>query len=414
MLQVEVRSRSSQQRPVVSRRRLPLPVVLALPVLLAAGAVAYLRLLADGHGDFDLLVYRGAVLSWVGGTPLYDFLQPGTPYGFTYPPLAALLMLPLAVLPLWAAHGVNQVVDAAVITLTTWWLVRQVAPRHGWSTWYVTACAVPLVSLLEPVRDTVGFGQVNLMLVALVVLDLEVLRRHSRWAGIGIGLATAVKLTPGVLVVLLLARRPRAAVNAVAVAALATVAAFVAAPGTSVRFWTSALFDTSRVGRTDYAANQALSGALARLADATSQPFVPWLVLVLLVGTFGLARGVRAVRAGDDLAGLALIGLTGALVSPISWTHHLWWVVPAIAVLVRAGADRSRWLWLGGATALLFSSSLPDLASTHLHQHLSHGPFVVIGGSSYTLAMLLLVAVLPITPTPAPVEGQPGASPVRV
>jgi len=398
--QVDVLAPRPEQRAAVRSWRswrLPSLLALALPVVLALVSMAYLMRVADGHGDFDLLVYRGAVRSWVGGTPLYDFLQPGTPYGFTYPPLAALLMLPLSVLPLWFAHDVNMVVDGAIITLTTWWLVRQVAPRHGWSTGYVTACAVPLVCLLEPVRDTVGFGQVNLMLVGLVVLDLEVLRRHSQWAGLGVGLAAAVKLTPAILVVLLLAKRPRAALNAAVVGALATLAAFVAAPGTSVRFWTSALLDTSRVGRTDYASNQALSGALARLADATTAPYLPWLALVLLVGAFGLYRGVRAVRAGDDLAGLALIGLTGALISPISWTHHLWWVVPAIAVLVRAGADRQRWLWLAGAVALLFSSSVPDLTSTHLHQHLAHGPFVVVGGSSYTLAMLLMVAVLPIT-----------------
>ena len=369
---------------------------LALPVALAMGSLLVLALLADGHGDFDLHVYAQAMHAWVGGTPLYDYVHRGTAYGYTYPPFAAVTMLPLAVVPFWVAHVLNLGADAAIITATTWWLADRVAPRFGWSTWYATACAVPLVCLLEPVRDTVGFGQVNLLLVALVVLDMEALRRGSRWAGIGVGLAAAVKLTPAVLVVLLAASRPRAALNAVAVGALATVAAFVVAPATSITFWTSALFDTSRVGRTDFAANQALSGVLARLADSATRPFLPWLVLVVVVGVAGLRRAVRAVRCGDDLAGLALTGLTGALVSPISWTHHLWWVVPAIAVLLRAGADSRRWLWAAAATTALFSSSLPDLVHTPLGRHLAHGPLVVAGESSYALACLLLVLVLPV------------------
>ena len=338
---------------------------------------------------------------WVDGRPLYSYVKEGSPYGFTYPPFAALLMLPMAVLPMWSLLAVNLVVDAAVITGLTWWLAAQVAPRFGMSPRYATACATPLVCLVEPVRDTVGFGQVNLALLALVLLDVELLRRGSRWAGVGVGLAAAVKLTPAVFVVLLLAWRPRAALNAVAVAALATLAAFVAAPDTSVRFWTSALLDPSRVGRTDFAANQALSGVLARLADATSAPLLVWLVSVAVVGSWGLVRVHRAVRAGDTLAALALTGLLGGLVSPISWTHHLLWVVPALAVLVAAGAEDRRWLWAAGATGALFSSSLPDLVRTRLGEHLSHGPLVVVAESSYALACLLLLVLLPVRARPA-------------
>lgn len=381
---------------------------LAVPVGLGLASLLALVLFADDHGLFDLEVYSGAVRWWAEGGPLYDYLRDDTPYGFTYPPFAALLMLPMVVLPIWLLLAVNLVVDAAVITALTWWLARQVAPLHGWSTWYATACAVPVVCLLEPVRDTIGFGQVNLALLALVVLDLELLRRGSRWAGVGVGLAAAVKLTPAVFLLLLLFWRPRAALNAVAVAVLATLAAFVAAPGTSVRFWTGALLDTSRVGRADYAANQALSGVLARAADAASAPFVLWLVVVAVVGVYGLLRVRRAVLAGDALAALALTGLLGGLISPISWTHHLLWVVPAVAVLVRAGATDRRWLWGAGAVVALFASSLPDHVRTRLGEHLAHGPLVLVAESSYALACLLLLVVLPVqravaapSPTPA-------------
>lgn len=377
-----------------------------LPVGLAMVSLLGLVLLAGNHEAFDLKVYAGAVRSWVGGQPLYDYVLPGTTYGFTYPPFAALAMLPIAVLPFRLAIAVNVVADAAIITATTWWLAAQVAPRWGLATGWATACAVPVVCLLEPVRDTVGYGQVNLALVALIVLDVEALRRGSRWAGVGTGLAAAVKLTPAVFIVMLLARRPRAALQAAGCAALATTAAFVVAPGTSRAYWTGALLDTSRVGRSDVPANQALSGFLTRLTDATTTPRLLWLAAVLLVGAMGLTRAVRAGRAGDDLAALALTGLTGSLVSPITWTHHLWWVVPAIAVLLRAGLDRRRWLVAAGAVTVLFVSSLPDHVATPIGQHTAHGPLVLIAESSYALACLLLVLFLPARAASEPLSGQ--------
>ena len=51
----------------------------------------------------------------------------------------------------------------------------------------------------------------------------------------------------------------------------------------------------------------------------------------------GLSRA-RAARAdGDELTAFTLVGLTANMISPISWTHHLVLVVPALIVLADAG-----------------------------------------------------------------------------
>lgn len=376
----------------LSRRLLALPVVLAVLSLLA------LVVLAEDHGRFDLEVYQGAVSSWAAGNPLYDYLKPNSPYGFTYPPFAALLMLPLVAMPLWLSYALSLLAGAAIVTATTWWLAARIAPRHGWPTWYVVALAIPLICLLEPVRDTFGYGQVNLLLVALILLDIEGLRRGSRWAGVGTGLAAAIKLTPALFILLLLVARPRAAVNAVAVGALATVTAFIAAPGTSWEFWTRALLDTSRVGKTENAANQALSGPLARLSDSPDAPLALWLPLVVVVGVVGLRRAVLAMRAGDDVAALALVGLTSGLISPLTWVHHLWWLVPAFAVLLDVGiARRSRAVLLSAAAVfLLFVGSWPDHVRQPDGEHLDHGVWVVLGENTLPVVLLLLVVLLPV------------------
>ena len=368
-------------------------VLVGVPLGLGAVAAVLLLALADGHGGFDLEVYRGAVRAWLDGAPLYDYAHPGSSrrLGFTYPPFAALLLAPLAVLPdaLGTAVHLGTGVAALVVVLA---VVGERAAR-AWSLprWWAVACALPVALLLEPVRDSLGFGQVNLQLAALVVADLVLLRRGSRWAGVGTGLATAVKLTPGLLLVhLWLSGSRRAAVVGAAVAGGATLLAGAVAPQASWDFWTGALHDTSRVGSADSPSNQALSGLLARLLDREEPPLWLWLPAVAVVLAVGLRRAVLAVRAGDDLAGLALAGVTGALVSPITWVHHLWWVLPVLAVLL-AG----RRVVAAGAVAGVFALSLPDAARVPLGEHLS-SPWTVLGESALVLVLLAVLVRLPV------------------
>src|SRR5205823_2463127 len=78
-------------------RRTAVQVLLLLA--LAAATWAFLAVAAVRHGYFDLRVYYGALNHWVGGRgELYDYLLPNTRYGFTYPPFAALVMLPMGFL----------------------------------------------------------------------------------------------------------------------------------------------------------------------------------------------------------------------------------------------------------------------------------------------------------------------------
>ncbi|GAA0794519.1 glycosyltransferase 87 family protein [Spirilliplanes yamanashiensis] len=238
----------------------------ALAGLIAATAVFLVTVPAFRH-FFDLGVYRGAVRWWLlGEAPLYEFRYDGTEYGFTYPPFAAVAMSPLALTSWPVAVALSLAANAAVVVLL---LRRLVLPllrrpgRHRPTAAVVAACAV---LVFEPVRDTFSYGQVNLLLLALVLADHRLLERGSRWAGAGIGLAAAVKLTPAIFVLyLIVAGRRRAAAVAAGTAAAATALAALVAPGATREFWTSALWDTGRVGDLAYVSNQSLRGALARL-----------------------------------------------------------------------------------------------------------------------------------------------------
>jgi alpha-1,2-mannosyltransferase len=399
------------------RRRLPgtaaqVAIVGAVVALVGYGLAAH----AQRHGFFDLVIYRSAARWWLDGNELYTFVQPNSGgYGFTYPPFAVLCMAPMAFLSLAAAAAVTSVATAATITLTTWWLLAPVAERHGWPRWFAVALAVPIVSAFEPVRETMGFGQVNLFLVALVLADVVALRRGRPWAGVGIGLATAIKLTPGLFVVYLLAtRRWCAAGVATGTFGVATLLAAVVDSGTSWQFWTQTLWHTSRVGRLDYVSNQSLLGLLARLADPGEPDRLLWLTFCVAVLGLLLWRAVRAFRAGDELVGVTLTGLATCLLSPISWTHHLFWVVPAVVVLIDVAAGRGlhdgapSWLravpatvaWVAGGAAVAVSAgfvfSVVWPFNHRAGEHFADGPVGVVGENAYVLAVLALLVLLPI------------------
>ena len=396
--------------------RLLVVAVLALGAWVLAHHVPY----EPWHNLYDVRIYHGAVNWWYDGRPLYSYLWKDSPYGFTYPPFAALLMAPMTVLSLQTVKVLHVLASSLVVVAGTCWLVDPVARRHGWPRWFACAAAVPVVFALEPVRETIGFGQVNLFLAALVLADAAALRRGRAWAGVGIGLAAAVKLTPGLFIMyLVLTRRWRAASVAAGTFAGAALVAFAVDPPTSWQFWTSTLWQTDRVGRADKTSNQSVFGLLSRLADPGDASRVVWALLAVAVLVVAMRRAVRAFRAGDELVGVTLTGLAAVLVSPISWSHHLVWVVPALVVLVDVAAGApgpgtspaSRWaprqrqaIAAGGALAVFaaFLSSVIWFFERDQGEHHADGLVGLLGESAYVFVLVALVFLLPARGTTSP------------
>ncbi|MFE1320437.1 glycosyltransferase 87 family protein [Kitasatospora phosalacinea] len=389
--------------------------VLAACVLATALVLAVI----PGHrGWFDAGVYYGAVHHWADTGRLYDYVRPGTGYGFTYPPFAALCMLPMRLIGWHPAVAVGVVLSAAATALLLHWTVGPIARRRGWCRWYAFGLAACLCGLTNPVRDTFGFGQVNLLLVALVFADRELTDRQStdtRWqllAGVGTGLAAAIKLTPALFIAhLLLTRRWRAAATATATALGATGAGFLVAPEVSRQFWTATLWNTDRVGDFANMSNQSLQGLIARLG-----PQLPgralWVAAALAVLVVWVHRLRRAAAARDSLAAYSLTGIACCLVSPITWVHHLVWMLPALVVLADAALSKTRrggWLALCWLLQLLFSSGM-----VWLWRPDGRDLGTLLGGSAYALLTLGLLLAVPIRPHPDEPE-EPGrpAAPAR-
>lgn len=425
------------------RTRNQVLLVAAFAVLVAA----FLSVAAVGHNFFDLRVYHGAINYWAHGDgEIYDWLKPNSRYGFTYPPFAALLMLPLAYLPWHLVVVLSVAASAAAILLLLWWLVDPVARRQGWPRWFTLAIAFGLAAAFEPTRETVDFGQVNALLLALVAADLLCLvARGSRWGGVGVGLATAIKLTPGIFIVyLLVTGRWRAALTASGTAAAATVLAGALAPNATREFWTDALWNTNRVGSLSFISNQSWQGVVARL-DPAEPSTLAWLALVVATLAVWAVRVRRAIpagppagaaqrsprssgpapaqspsssstptpaRVGDEAAGLALTGVVGSLISPVTWVHHLVWLLPALILLVdhayRAPAGSSRRRRLLGFAIVAYLVLISRLV--WIWERDFSGVIGFLGSNAYVWISLALLVLLPIGGQPVDAGERLGAT----
>lgn len=327
-------------------RRLPLAAVWLLSLLgtAIAGYAAYLmthRYTGPHHAQFDLKVYYSAVRFWTAGNDIYDYSQPDNvqgQLGFTYPPLAAELMWPMAKLDVQLVVRITVI----AIALSTAWCVyvclreRVRITARNWI--WVVGIATGAAFFTEPLRETMVFGQINTFLLALILLDTLVLDRKSSrfhaFTGVGVGLAMAIKLTPGIfLLYFLLARKWRAAATTVATFCLVTLAGAVWEPGATWRYYTSELWGSAQVGILGNSSNESILGLLARWAQPGDASRMLWLACVAVVAWIGIVRIRRAIDAGDTLAAVTLTGLLGILVSPVSWVHHIVWVIPASVII---------------------------------------------------------------------------------
>ncbi|AYG82933.1 Polyprenol-phosphate-mannose-dependent alpha-(1-2)-phosphatidylinositol pentamannoside mannosyltransferase [Streptomyces hundungensis] len=351
--------------------RRPLP--LAAAVCLLSFALFWAAQRVAGVSMIDLMVYRAEGQTVRAGADLYAMRATEARLPTTYPPFAALLFTPLTLCGVPELRALATIANLGLLLALAHLSLRLAGRRRPGAALWVAALAV----WCEPVWTTLRYGQINLLLAVAVLWDLTRERGH-RWAGTGIGLAAAVKLTPALFALFLLigaAVRARSGsgrdllamtVRAAAVFCAATVASAVVLPYDSLRFWTATVFEAGRVGHAEDTANQSLRGVLARLLH-TGEPGPWWTVAAALTAALGLAVAVRAELRGERAWAVVACAVTALLVSPVSWSHHWVWCVPAVVLLV---VERSRWALLGTvfcAYALWWvphGTSRPELAQS--------------------------------------------------
>ena len=343
----------------------------ALLLLSLLGHFALLVFVPDTANMVDLVVYRDGSVEILTGH-LWDYrfgtLTDDFPLPFTYPPFAALVMLPLSWIPL----VVLKYLWHAGSLLALFFVVRRsmslVADRRATNAAGAEVVADPLrwqrramywtafAMWLEPVRTTLNYGQVNLLLAAVVLAALT--SRSVGWAGLGVGFAAGIKLIPAISGLFFLVTRRWAAAVASGMVFVATVVlSFLVAPELSHRYWFELLGDASRIGPVASAINQSVRGALSRTVGYDVGTGGLWLLAVgLILVLAGLALAA-AVRARDVLAMIVVIQVIGLLASPVSWSHHWVWIVPALIWTAYGVARRRPVVWLTGVAWVALAGS---------------------------------------------------------
>ncbi|MFD9702928.1 glycosyltransferase 87 family protein [Lentzea sp. NPDC059081] len=310
----------------------------AAPWLLAVSLVLRTWMIVTGFGNdsMDLRVYWSLAPHVLTGD-LYDVVSPYSPADFplpfTYPPFGALVFLPMT----WLFWGAAQWSFRVLSVLCLYWLVRtalRLVAGQAWQAdgrrWRDRALLWTAVLLwMMPVFHTFEFGQINLVLAAVVLAAL--VAREDPVAGAGIGLASGVKLVPAISGLYFLATRRWAAAvwSAVAFAVTAGLG-FLVDFEQAERYWFVLFGDAGRVGPIATAHNQSLRGALSRSEGHDVGMSWPWVVAAVLAVAVALFALRSAVRAGDVLIGVLTVQFLGLLLSPISWDHHWVWVAPLL------------------------------------------------------------------------------------
>ncbi|HSK33839.1 MAG TPA: glycosyltransferase 87 family protein [Propionicimonas sp.] len=320
---------------------------LVLVVTLASNPTAGLL------GDLD--IYRGAVNTALAGQDLYSYtyVHPTVHgLGFTYPPFAALVLVPFALLDsvsgkvIWTALTFVVTVGAIflLVRLSGRGLVAGSPARAPQLSW-IAGLSIP-VMLSYPFLHNLIVGQVSLFVIALALFDHLLPRR---WQGTLVGIAAAIKLTPLVfLPYYLVTRQWRQAAVCTGTFLGATGLAWLVLPAASLSYWTDKLWQTGRVGRTDSTVNKSLLGLLARQLPDGAPTTLVWLAVAAAVGALAYWRAARHLRDGSPLAAALAVGALSVAVSPISWPHHQLWLVLAACWYVL----------LGGRTATLAGVAL--------------------------------------------------------
>ncbi len=332
--------RTGSSGPAIFRLRLHKQarrLLLGIPGLLAAVFIAGILIpgaqLWPWHpGMIDLEVYQRTGVMVLNGQ---DFFHVSDGLPWIYPPFAALLSVPFGLVNLQLAALAWLVI--CVVTLGA------LLYRLGLRGWPLSIGIAVIILAVEPVRETIGYGQLGILLVAAVCLDSlpgkHFFSRRILPEGWLTGLATAVKLTPALIAVHnFFSGRRKPGLIAFASFCVATALGFILFAA-SLYYWNAlARGETGVNGSFIFATNQSVLGVWTRLTGSSDHGM---LLSVAVIG-LGVIASIFAHRVGFTSLGICLAGLTSLLGSPVSWSHHYVWIVPIGIVLWRS-AQNAPW-----------------------------------------------------------------------
>ncbi|WP_311775540.1 glycosyltransferase family 87 protein [Corynebacterium testudinoris] len=340
---------TAAKEPATLPQSFILKMVTVLGLLAGLGAIG--RQIEFTTFPVDMVVYREGVVAFLEGREMYSVRMPAgsTELPFIYPPFGALVLVPLSIPGVFSddqAGNIMLSVSAVLILVCLFFVLRTVTAGKvdRLSLYALSSVAWAAMMLIEPVYLNSSYAQINVILMALVILDIV---PRKRWLPQGtlIGIAAAIKLSPlAMLLYFLLRGKLRPIFVAVASALIATGAAALVRWDATVEFFSSVLLGMGTEAEfgvdSTYQSNSSLKGMIMRWYSSTdslaahgTQVNIIWLGLVVL--TIGLGGWLMwaLIRRGMLIDAALVNAFIMLLVSPVSWSHHWVWLALALPVL---------------------------------------------------------------------------------
>ncbi len=339
----------------LSRAALEFLPPFAVALLILPFIIQYGKLIPWQPSTIDLQVYVYAVKDMLAGNDIFATTTPFWNLYFIYPPIAAILMTPLAFGP----YALWQVVWTGGLVWAQQSVLKRCGAPRGWKLGLI---GIAVLLAVEPIRTTLGYGQVNTILMALVIADLlpdAPGERRRIPQGTLIGLAAAIKLTPALFVIFaFLIGKTRVAITAmISFAVFTGIGAILLFRETLVFFGGLSGGDT-RTASPLYTGNQSLLGVFFRLGDSSRVTALVGLAVSAILAVLGCLVAAHWWRHDEKVFAVAIVGLTTCLASPLSWTHHYVWILPLGMAVLSPGVPR--WArYLGGFWVVWVSACLP-------------------------------------------------------
>ena len=327
----------------------------AAALLILPFIIQYGKLIPWQPSTIDLQVYVYAVKDMLAGKDIFATTTPFWNLYFIYPPIAAILLTPLAFGP----YALWQVVWTGGLVWAQQSVLKRCGAPRGWKLGLI---GIAVLLAVEPIRTTLGYGQVNTILMALVVADLlpdAPGERRRIPQGTLIGLAAAIKLTPALFVIFaFLIGKTRVAITAmISFAVFTGIGAILLFRETLVFFGGLSGGDT-RTASPLYTGNQSLLGVFFRLGDSSRVTALVGLAVSAILAVLGCLVAAHWWRQDEKVFAVAIVGLTTCLASPLSWTHHYVWILPMAMAVLPPGVPR--WArYLGGFWVVWVCVCLP-------------------------------------------------------
>ena len=339
-----------------------------LGVIIATVTTAIQVMLTDF--PIDMIIYREGVKAFMAGNEVYSvpMMAGDIALPFLYPPFGALVMVPLA--GDWFSDAMagdiviilSNLLIGLVLLLLAFALNKQRTNRFASSDVIaVTAMVWGIVLIFEPVRLNNGFAQINIILMALVALDL-IPRKRLKWLPQGwlIGIAAAIKITPLAMLLYFLVRKEIKPIITAGISAIvATAIAAAVRWDVAWEYFTVNLLSMGSGGeigvQTAYQSNSSLKGFLERLytsqeaMDTASMiTTIIWFCLAIITVVLGGWLMIALNKRGLNIEAFMINAFIMLLISPVSWSHHWIWLTIAIPVLFYRAITWRHLSWVSG------------------------------------------------------------------